>query len=877
MNPPPEGIPGDFLPPQAGAAPAAAAFDFKAFLDMLRRHYWIVLLGLLAGLLGGLAFNHFSTPVYRAQAEIKAQRRAATSGVSISGDQLSRETTLLPEDLKTVERTFLTTTLVQRVISKLNLTAREGFISPNRRTATEGELTGFLLGSAGVSLITDTRLISVWFDHRNPDTAREVANALAEEGVALDRERLAAAVQANVEYLKAEAEKINSKLTQSRKELNAYTRSQGSISVDAEMNIVAEKLRDLNIRATEARAERVKVEAAYQEVQRCNGDPEKLANLEIIRAAPGVAALANRINDIKGNLAKLERRYRAQHPFVVQADTELKDLEKSFHERVREAANGVAAALAAARHSEETLLKETEEQEQKVINTRDLAIHSQMLRGQIEVDQLSYEATLKRLNEELSQTRSEPVLLQLSALATGAYPTTVPPQRALTSALFGGLLLGLGIIGLMVQLDSTLKTPEAAERALGLPVLTVTPETTGYDPAAPRWNECALLRDPHSPAAEAFRTLRTSLHMMMEAGQGRFILITAAAGGDGITFSTLNLGVALAQSGLRTLLIDANLRTPALEERVFGSRGHYGLADFLQGRAPLSSIILASGVANLDIVTAGSPSQHPVELLSRSRLRVLLDGVQPLYDRVIVDSSAVDSVSDTLCFARYLQQICLVIRAGQTTKAAARRTIDLLARSGARVSGVILNRAARQQVRPGPPPTAAALATGEEESDFPKTCTTCGRHYETLEEYLATTTPPEEEAPPLPYRGNAEYQQSQQYLRRCACGTLLSLPPVMRRDLSHEGQRRRQLFSELLDALQQAGLPREEARTQLLLTLKTWRNEIGGALPGEESEAGLRRRQLFEELLAGLRKAGFAEESARTKLLEIIEAWRGAP
>lgn len=875
MNPPDPALDDPFS--QAAQNPAGAgSFDFKAFLDTLRRLYWIVALTLVFGFVCGKIITRFIRPIYQAQSEIKAERRPSTTGVSLTGGSPAAGSPLLPEDLKTVERTFLTPELMRRVVAKLNLTARAGFLGSGRLSGTEDEVTGLLFQNSKAALIPDTILIAITFDHQDPLIATEVANALAEEGIAIDRERLAAAIQANVERLKGEAEKLNAKLTESKKKLNDYTRARGNVSVDQESDLASEKLRDLDRRATQARSERLKVESDYSEVEKCDGDTEKLASLSIVQQSPGVATLAARINELRGNLAKLEQRYRSGHPFVVQASTELKDLEDSFRIRVQDIARGVEAALAAARRSEEELLKETAEQQQKVFDIRDMAVFSQVLKGQIDVDQLAYEATLKRLSEELSQNSNQPVLLQISSLAQYAVPVSVAPRQVLLSSVFAGLLLGLAIIALITQLDTSIKTPEAAEKLLGLPVLASIPSNDHPRNPVLRWTEGASLHAPRSETAEAFRNLRTALQSV--SGDEKFILITGASSGTGVTFSTINLAIALAQNNFRALLIDANLRDPAIEERGFVDQGHPGLSDFLLGRAPLSSVIFSSGIPNLDVITAGTPSAHPVEVLSRQRFHALLDGAGALYDRIIVDSASVATLSDTLCFAKNFPTVCLVIHSRHTTKSAARRAADLLTRSGVKVTGLVFNLARSAAVKDAPlsqKPLSSRVRPAGEGAGFPVLCPSCGRKYETIEDFLSLTTLPNGHAPTT-RMSDPEYQLPHRE-RICACGATLPLKAPGRRDLTDAGSRRREKFSAVLDLLQKSGLTREEGRARLLLALKTCRNEIGTPMDDEESEAGRRRRQIFDDLKGTIERTGVAPDHARSLLLEIIEIWRQAP
>jgi len=167
-------------------------------------------------------------------------------------------------------------------------------------------------------------------------------------------------------------------------------------------------------------------------------------------------------------------------------------------------------------------------------------------------------------------------------------------------------------------------------------------------------------------------------------------------------------------------------------------------------------------------------------------------------------------------------------------------------------------------------PDIPRILAAEKQSatDFPKSCPSCGRIYENFGDFIKNTAPTGD----VP-----ESQRSVDVTRICTCGSPVVVSSEFRRDTSESGLRRRYLFGELHDRLVEAGLPREEARTKLLLTLKVWRNEILTENPLDNSEAGVHRNHLFAQILELLVKSGLPREEARVKLLETIQIWRDAP
>lgn len=860
------------------ATAPAAMFDFKTYFAVLKKYFWIILLTEAIAIGGALAFLRSSDPTYRSTAEMKVESRYPRQGLSLSSEGIS----VAADDLKTLEVSFLNFTLMQRVIQNLDLKNRNNFISPNRpaKSVSEGELTGYLMGQSKVAFIQGTRLIEVSFENWNPMNAQEVANALVKEGINYDRDQRINALDANIKYLQEEAKKLEENLKRSEEKQNDYVRSIGNISISEENNLVGTQLQQVNLDAITAKNQRLKLEGDYDQIKQVRDAPDKLVTIQSVRNIPAIMDLTTRVNDRRGNLAKLQQRYREKNPFIIQATTELTEFERLLREEILNAPAGFEYALDMARRNEANLDIEKAELEETVMKVKDLSVQSQVYQRQIDADRLTYETALKRLNEELSQARSQPVLLQIVSPAGPAYLSSTRPKKILTAGAFGGFVVGVGILFLIAQLAGGIKSAEDAERLLNFSVLAAIPQ---YFPSkyplhgkqaeeAPSGllAECPLLNDMQSSVSEAFRTLRTFLYVTEDIGKGSHVLFTSSTSGEGTSFCCLNLAVSLAQSGQRTLLVDADLRKPVQEQRLLDSIGHFGLSDYLQNGAAFYSVIRSSSVPNLDLIPAGSLSGHigSTEMLSRPQFQKFMEEAEVLYDRIIFDSAPIKTASDALAIARYFPQVCLVVRLNKTSQSVADRSLQLLTRSGGKVAGLVANYA---QVKAEDSYFEADSLLPIEETEpgrsFPAKCGSCDRRYESMEDYLQKT---------LPVEGvSGRSANTNSFIRKCRCGTSVILPAISRRDYTSNGVERREMFGSLLNKLEQGGMPLGAARMKLLLVLKTWRNEISD-LSRNDSPAARRRQQLFEEVLSGLVNAGMEKEQARDLLIKAVNVWRMA-
>jgi polysaccharide biosynthesis transport protein len=223
-------------------------------------------------------------------------------------------------------------------------------------------------------------------------------------------------------------------------------------------------------------------------------------------------------------------------------------------------------------------------------------------------------------------------------------------------------------------------------------VLTSIPESKRKN----RDNVSALSSEPASYEAEAFRSLRTAHTFLGPEKDRKTILFTSANPAEGKSYCSLNYGVALAQTGLRTLIIDADLRRPNLSKVVLGNAKSKGLTDYLARHASLAECCHPTGVEQLFILPAGERASKPAELLAASDFARLLKEAAVQFDRIVLDSAPVNAVSDTQLIAKDVQSVCFVVRAIKTPGRAIVRACSLLAQAGRNPDGIVLNRLPRR-------------------------------------------------------------------------------------------------------------------------------------------------------------------------------------
>ncbi|MEG2708742.1 MAG: CpsD/CapB family tyrosine-protein kinase [Vagococcus sp.] len=195
--------------------------------------------------------------------------------------------------------------------------------------------------------------------------------------------------------------------------------------------------------------------------------------------------------------------------------------------------------------------------------------------------------------------------------------------------------------------------------------------------------------DPMSNISEQFRTIRTNILYSSLDSQTQSIIVTSAGPFEGKSTTSANLAIAFAQSGMKTILVDADLRRPTVH-RSFDTENNKGLSSLLSiRRMSLGEVIQPSDVRNLDLITSGPISPNPSELLASSRMRKVLHILKQEYDFIIFDVPPVGTVTDAQLIASQVDGAVFVVREEQTEKAGLERAAKLIEQVDSKILGTV--------------------------------------------------------------------------------------------------------------------------------------------------------------------------------------------
>jgi succinoglycan biosynthesis transport protein ExoP len=298
-------------------------------------------------------------------------------------------------------------------------------------------------------------------------------------------------------------------------------------------------------------------------------------------------------------------------------------------------------------------------------------------------------AQLVRVIEELETPTSgaAPVTVTLVSSATlPSAPVSPKPVVNLTIGVLVGIGLGFGLALWRSRQDSSIRNVEESEGEVSLPTLASIPTESGDV------QNLVTGGSPRSPGAEAYRQLRTNLRAAAGGDGIRSLLVTSAVGGEGKTTTACGLAIAMAHANLKVALVEADMRRPSFGRYLHLESGP-GLADVLSGDATLEAACRewSTDRKTILVITAGSMTTNPSELLDTDRMQAVIDSLEQWVDVVIMDAPPVLPVTDASVIAAMVGAVVVVVAAERTGRDEVRRGIRSLGTVKANVIGVVLN------------------------------------------------------------------------------------------------------------------------------------------------------------------------------------------
>jgi len=558
----------------------------------------------------------------------------------------------------------------------------------------------------------DTRLIDIDYQHGDPEVAARVVNAVAQTFVRSNLEKKNETNTTTSEFLSKRVEELQAQIRAAEEKLMAYAKSNQMLSLDANQNVVVERLAGLNKQLLEAENDRKMAEAEFN-TAKAPGAASALAEA----GAKEIEATDSELAKLRQKRAQLLIEATEEAPEVKEIDQQIDVLQKHLADT---RARGTATLLKnletkyrQAADREEALRKSFNQQKGETVTQNEAAINYRILQQEIETNKGLLDNLLQRSKENDVVLAGRPNNISVVDYAiVPDFPVGPARLRTVTLAFLLALGFGAALALFLEYLDDTVHSTDDVERFLRLPALAVIPAMSSASAPRRLLSSAASLQkrnggnggNGHNPElllningrsalAEAYRQLRTSVLLSTAGRAPKTLLVTSSLPGEGKTTTAVNTAISLAQTGASVVIIDGDMRRPRLRS-IFDLPERDGLSSILSSDATPEDMLRSVArdeASGLFIMSSGPVPPNPAELLGSDQMRKLLATLSEKFTHVVIDSPPVNSFTDGVLIGSMVDGVLLVVHGGKSSRDVVRRSRQLLLDVGAKLVGVVLN------------------------------------------------------------------------------------------------------------------------------------------------------------------------------------------
>lgn len=546
-----------------------------------------------------------------------------------------------------------------------------------------------------------SRLVAVSFASHDPKVASDIVNSLMDVFVESSFESRHQAISQSSAWLGRELDDIRDSMQLSTRTLEEFQKTNRIPDLDPSSNSYALEMTDLNKQLADVQAQRIELEAYL----RPGSDPESLPQ---VRNNPVIQGLMQKQAEADAELAQALVIYGTNHPNVRKLQNQTGELGRAIQSQLIGVVAELRTSYRAARAREELLSHEVKGA------TENLSVLSQYnaLKKEAQADRDLYNNLFAKVKEAAISAASKSSNIHVVNRARILdHPTR--PHRLLNilAGLLVGLIGGIALAFIREGMEDRIHTAEDIRYWTGLSSIAVVPFMQGGpkraaltagprlllppEPDSMHSSDLFLLERPNAPESEAVHALRTTLLLCQKKRDLKVILVTSPLPGEGKTTLANNLALALSASG-RTCLVDADLRRPSIGT-IFRVDPGKGLEHYLRGVATLEQVsIEPRGTKNLVVIPSVLPVDNTVPMLSDVRMKELVSQLREKFDFVVIDTPPILPYADGRALAPVADGVVLIGRAGQTSRGAMKRSMELLAEvQSAPILTTVLNGAER--------------------------------------------------------------------------------------------------------------------------------------------------------------------------------------
>jgi polysaccharide biosynthesis transport protein len=692
--------------------------SLKDILRIIRkRKFWLIATFIIVvGLVAGYLFR--ATPIFQASATLWVEpTQSSSSFEDIFSLQGGTNTTRISTEVELIK----SRRNIEKIIEDLDLIDYYSRLSGSKNTININSLISSISGMISVSTVKDTNIVRIAVENENPNLARNIANTLSLVYNDMLKELAQQSFTVRRVFIESQIGTTEQLVLDAENLLREFKEEKGIYLLDEEARLLLENVTyyekqidpyTLQIGEAESKIN------AFSEILSSNGKKpvlyEKVALDPVLRSIRAemsgakleLAGYQGTVNPVLGKEASRQeelytRKVRLENELKQQILEIVFDNEENLSSYIRLIMMELADAYSLKYLAEIDISYLTQlrnRYEEKMITLP--ALEQQLLDHQrdVTVKQNLYILLLENFEEakiaEAAVTGTSTIIDQA---VTPVNPIKPNKKMMLAIGVLLGLFLGILLVFLVEAFDDAIRDEESIRRTLGpdLPILGRIPHLILDENQ--RYTELIVYNDPTAPPSEAYKLIATNI-LYSSVESPKVISITSAEMSQGKTSIIANTGIAMAQNGLNTLLIDADMRKPRLEKAMGSMRSQNGLVNHLLQDIDLEDLIQTplDELPNLKMLAVGPLPPNPTALLTSDKFMKMIELLRTKFDRILIDLPPLLAASDALIAARSSDGIVMVVRSGQSSKYGLKLAAENISNSGIPVVGIVINDITRE-------------------------------------------------------------------------------------------------------------------------------------------------------------------------------------
>jgi polysaccharide biosynthesis transport protein len=685
------GGPADGVGPIGAHSVGGAAHGSAPLLLVLWRRRMSVMTVVAACLCVAATYLVFATRIYSATAKVRIEQNGPHVYSDPQGFRGESESFL-----QTQADSMLATSVLSRALDIVQYHSLKTFAKVTGDPVVWLRESGALKVDAG----RKSDVVTIAMESPYGQEAAQIADAVAGAFLAEQSQEQRTTGSEMVGVLKDRRVALQKEREEALAGMLAFQRTHGELMRTDKANTAVEHASATDTSLQQAEVATVQAKSKRDSIENALKDPKAISAFvegQQIQAKEGAdKELDNLRTMLNGYQLEMSKSIAVQGPgnrHVQALQTVIDSLKKQLADKERAIAEGELAAansaFLAAQQQEQELRAALQKQTSAAADISSDANSYAQLDDQAKSLLKQIELIDSRITEiSVNNISSPPLNITLMEQARPT-PKPVKPNKVLimAAALMLGWLLGVGLAMMREWQDVRLRTPEEVLALLGTPIIATVPRINTRLSSVARGQIVRL--DARSAVAEAYRSIRTSLHLGAGAG-GKTILVCSPTPGDGKSTTASNLALAFAQTGERTLLLDCDLREP-VQHLIFEADGSIGVSSVMAGEVKLQEAIVRTRTEGLFVLPAGALPGNPSEMLASKRFKRLMAALAGAFDRIVIDSPPLLAATDARVLAASADATVMVVRMEKTSRQFAASALDGLESVGANVLGTIAN------------------------------------------------------------------------------------------------------------------------------------------------------------------------------------------